>query len=105
MPGEKLKAAMRKVLDRPELADLVIATLSRWKDWEVQDEVVKLYGQQAYDIPSIKRAVVRYLFACAQDVPKGSSGPAPEHVAEAKKHLEAIRERDPKMVRDVERFL
>ena len=102
---EKLKAAMRKVLDRPELADLVIATLSRWKDWEVQDQVVKLYGQPAYDIPSIKRAVVRYLFACTQDVPKGSSGEAPAHVAAAKKRIEEIRERDPKMIRDVERFL
>jgi hypothetical protein len=99
---DKLKAAMRIVLDRPELADLVIADLARWKDWSVMDRVVALFGEPQYDIPSIRRAVVRYLYACTKDLVKDK--PEGPHVAAAKKRIEEIRQRDPKTVKDVERF-
>ena len=58
---ERLRQSMRILLDRPELTDLVIADLARWKDWSVQDRLMSIYGEDPYNIPSIKRAVVRYL--------------------------------------------
>lgn len=116
---DRLRGSMRLLLDRPELADLVIADLARWKDWDVQERLMKLYGADEYNIPSIKRAIVRYMLVCSKDVPKKDKtedpkdepkdtekvvAELPKHVKAAKKHLETLRENDPKTVKDAERF-
>lgn len=101
---ERLRQSMRILLDRPELADLVIADLSRWKDWSVADRMMELYGAKEYDIPSIKRAIVRYFLVCAKDLPEGENVPEPKHVATAKRYLAELREKDPKTVKEAERF-
>ena len=67
IPKSRLKQSMRTLLDRPELADLVIADLARWKDWEVQEQLMAMYDEEDFDIPSIKRAIVRYMFYCSKD--------------------------------------
>ncbi len=100
---ERLKQSMRLLLDRPELADLVIADLARWKDWSVRDRLVRMYGQAPYDVPAIKRAIVRYLLVCAKDNP-GNPNPPPQHVVDAQRALETLRARDPATVRQAERF-
>ncbi|MCA9083625.1 MAG: hypothetical protein KDA81_06200 [Planctomycetaceae bacterium] len=104
LPKERLKESMRTLLSRPELADLVIADLARWKDWGVQDRLMEMYDQEEFDIPSIKRAVVRYLIYCNKDVEEGSED-LPEYAVTAAKHLEVLEEKDPKTVRDARRFL
>ena len=104
---ERLKQSMRLLLDRPELADLVITDLSRWKDWSVQDRLRALYGVEGYNVPSVKRAIVRFLFACSKDLTPTTDKNAsvPEHVKKAKKHIEDLRKIEPRLVDDVERFL
>ncbi len=101
---DRLKESMRMLLDRPELADLVIADLARWKDWTVEDRLMKLYGQEGYDIPSIKRAIVRYMLVASKDTAKDNEQNPPKHVASAKEHLETLRETDPVTVKQAERF-
>ncbi len=106
---ERLRESMRILLDRPELADLVIADLARWKDWAVQDRLMELYGAEDYNIPSIKRAIVRYMLVSAKDSgdSEESAEPGaepPAHVAQAKANLEKLRKQDPKTVREAERF-
>ncbi len=109
---ERLRASMRLLLDRPELTDLVIADLARWKDWSVQERLMTLYGADEYNIPSIKRAIVRYMLVCSKDVPKKEDSKKetsvdaelPEHAKAAKKHLAMLRKKDPKTVKDSERF-
>lgn len=106
IPKQRLRESMRILLGRPELADLVIADLARWKDWQVQDRLVKLYGSEGYDIPSVKRAIVRYMYYCSRDVdPKAGDQPLPKHAAQAKQHLADLEKRDPKTVREAKRFL
>jgi hypothetical protein len=101
---ERLRKSMRVLLDRPELADLVIADLARWKDWEIQDRLMDLYGADEYNIPSIKRAIVRYMLVSTKDKPAGDNVEIPEHVAKGQKHLDALREQDPRTVKEAERF-
>jgi hypothetical protein len=112
---ERLQASMRMLLDRPELADLVISDLARWKDWSVTPKLMSMYGDGEFNVPSIKRAIVRYMLACTKDVPKvaaaegqGSSvsqpADVPAHVNEAKRCLEQLRNRDVKTVTEAERF-
>ena len=101
----RLRQSMRILLDRPELADLVIADLARWKDWSIQDRLMTMYQDKAFNVPAIKRAVVRYMLVCTKDVPKkGTAGPLPKHAQSAMKHLALLRKRDPKTVMDAERF-
>lgn len=104
---DRLRASMRVLLDRPELADLVIADLARWKDWSVQDALMKMYGRDEYNIPSIKRAIVRYMLVCSKDVPEATAGETatePAHVTRARASLAELRQKDEKTVNEAERF-
>lgn len=94
----RLKQSLRKILSRPLVAELILPDLARWKDWSVMDRVVKLYDDGKYDSAGYKRAAIQYLMAAAKDVPKDGKPPAP-HVVAAKKHLAAIKKRDPKNYR------
>ena len=101
---DRLRTSMRLLLDRPELADLVIADLARMEDWSAQDRLMELYGAEGYDIPSIKRAVVRYMLASAKFKPETPEQAEPEQVVKGKKYLAQLEERDPKTVKDAKRF-
>lgn len=106
---ERLRASMRILLERPELADLVIADLARWKDWSIQDKLMKMYGEGEYNIPSIKRAVVRYMLVSSKDLPKdataGENSSLPKHVELGRSYVAKLREMDPKTVAEAERFM
>ncbi|MFN0052585.1 MAG: hypothetical protein ACKV0T_10355 [Planctomycetales bacterium] len=116
---DRLKSSMRLLIDRPELVDLVIADLARWKDWSLQERLMNLYGVEEYNVPSIKRAIIRYMIASTKDVPAspetaqaGSAGATdgssekklPVHAVAGAKYLEKLREKDPKNVSEAERF-
>ncbi len=114
---EQLKAAMRVLLDRADMADIVIANLARWKDWEIRDKLMEIYGQGDHNVPSTKRAIIRYMFAATRDVPKAPKLPTgqsagqtsetvsePEHVKAAKRHLETLKKLDPMLYADVEKY-
>lgn len=100
---DRLRTAMRLLLDRPELADLVIADLARWKDWSVQERLFQIYGQGEYNIPSTKRAIIRFMLVSQRDIPTGSRE-TPPYVTRGREYMESLRKKDPKMVADVERF-
>jgi hypothetical protein len=99
---------MRLLLDRRDVIDLVIADLSRWKDWSIQDRLMELYDTEFED-PVIQRgvrsAIIRYMLVCAKDVPKGHEGSPPEHVVQAKRHLDVLRSKDAAAVKNAERFV
>jgi len=109
LPKERLKQSMQILLDRPELADLVITDLARWKDWGVQDRLMAMYEDENFSIPAIKRAIVRYLYYCSQDkgeaTADGSVGSRPEHAIKADENLKLLEEKDPKTVGDAKRYL
>lgn len=101
---ERLRQSMRIILDRPELADLVIVDLGRWQDWSVSDRLMKLYGTAGYDIPSTKRAIVRFYLTAEATKPKDAKEPLLAHVVSAQKHLKTLRETDPETVKAAEEF-
>jgi len=75
---DRLKRAMRRLLDCPALADLVITDLARWQDWDVQPRLIEMYDEDVY--PSVKRAIVRFLLVSSrsagrQPADKGQSAP------------------------------
>ena len=103
IPPADLKAAMRTLIDRPELIDFAVTDLARWKDWSVMDRLAKLYGEEAYQTPGIKQSIIRYLLAAVKDQP--ATGAAPEHVVKAEQYLAEIEKADPDAVKRVKQFL
>lgn len=57
-----------------------------------------------FDIPSIKRSIIRYFYYCSRDKPEDPAAP-PEHAVTAAAHLKTLEQKDPKTVRNVRRFL
>lgn len=104
LPKKRLKQSMRVLLERPELADLVITDLARWKDWGVQERLMKMYDDEQYNIPSVKRAIVRYFYYCSQDKEEDVEL-EPEYIVAATENLRVLEEKDPKTVRNAKRFL
>ena len=103
IPKERLRESLRTLLDKPDLADVVIADLSRWQDWGAMDRVAGLYGAEGYDVPAIDRSIIRYLLEAQKDRP--TVGDPPPHVAEAERLLAKIEAKDPKAVKNAKRFL
>lgn len=107
IPKDRLKSAVRKLLDRPEVADMAIADLSRWKDWSIQDRLMDLYKTGDPSNPlgeiSTRQSVIRYMIASTLDLPE--TGDVPPHVLKGKKHLETLRMLDPKAVERAERLM
>jgi hypothetical protein len=108
IPLDRLKSAMHVLLDRPELADLVITDLARWKDWSVQDRLMEMYDQEAFSVGAIKRAIVKYMLAGTKDVQKNEAGeviqPVPAHVTKAEQCLATLEQQDPMTVQQAKRF-
>ncbi len=101
---DRLKQSLRILLDRPELADLVIADLARWEDWGVQERLMEMYDKEEFDIPSIKRAIIRYFFYCSKDVEESETD-LPSYAVSAAEHLKTLEEKDPRTYANAKRFL
>lgn len=103
IPHDRLRQSMRILLDRPEMADLVITDLARWKDWSVHDRLVEMYQDNAH-AKSVKRAIIRFMLKSSTDDSVDKNGQVPPHVAKGLNTLRELREKDPQTVREAERF-
>ncbi len=78
---ERVLESMRLILDRPELADLVIPDLARWEDWTQIEKLSQLFKSADDKSSWVRVPVINYLRSC----------PLPE----AEKQLEQLKELDP----------
>ena len=102
-PRDSLKQTQRLLLEHPDVADLAIITLSRWKDWTIQERLMEMYDQKEFDFPAIKRTIIRYFRICSKETDPSTGKPI-QHALSAKQHLETLRSKDPERVQQVERF-
>lgn len=106
--ADALRKTMRVLLNRPELADLAIADLARWEDWSIMKRLFDLYDEEAYQIPGIKRSIIRYFDAAMKNKPEAKDGESevvPEHAKQAAEYYAELKKKDPDMVKSVEQFL
>jgi hypothetical protein len=87
---EDLLRGLRLVLDRPDLADLVIPDLARWEDWSVLARLVQLFEEADEERNWVRVPVVNYVRAC----------PLPE----AKEVLDKLSKIDPEAVERASTF-
>lgn len=64
IPRTRLATALHHMLERPELADLVIPDLARWEDWSVIPKLVDLFATADDNSSWVRVPVVNYLRAC-----------------------------------------
>jgi hypothetical protein len=83
LPKSRMVQSLRIMLDRPELADLVIPDLVRLGDWDSMDKVMNLFRTAKRDSAWLLEPAVMYLLACP--------------VARAQQLLEECRQIDPKI--------
>jgi hypothetical protein len=75
------------LLNQEDIADLAIEDLRKWQVWEHTDKVLALRKTDAYKLPIVKRAILRYCLQC-QGVPAAAA-----YVAECRKaDNEAVKE-------------
>ncbi len=90
IPQKRIVQGLGFMLDRPELADLVIPDLARWEDWTVMDRLVDLFKTADEKTSWVRVPVINYLRAC----------PLPK----AKEHLTELEKIDPDAVRRASTF-
>lgn len=97
IPRERLRQSMRLLLDHPEAAAKAITDLARWEDWSIQDRLMSLYGADGFDDRQTRQAIAGYFLAAT----KANSA---EAKLQARKNLDKLRQRDPAIVKNAERF-
>jgi len=94
--AERLRQSMRQFVDNPSTVDLVIPDLARWEDWSILEHLTELYGEGEYARPVVKRAMLRFMLAAVDSVPKDQET-KPEYVKKARAFLDKIEEAEPEL--------
>jgi hypothetical protein len=64
LPEKEVLGAVTLALGHGDMADLAIETLRRWKCWKLADKVLPLYDRKHFDLPVVRRSIVRYALQC-----------------------------------------
>lgn len=88
---KRIVEAIRHLLDRPKMADMIIPDLARWEDWSVMERLVEMFKNADPESNWLRVPVITYLRAC----------PKPE----AKKYIDELQKIDPEAVQRADFFL
>ena len=73
--GARCSAAMKEMIDQPDLADLPIDDLWKWKRWELTPNVLAYSAKESHTkYPIINRAILRFSIAATIADPKNTAG-------------------------------
>jgi hypothetical protein len=78
-PAE-IRAATALLLEQKDIVDLAIEDLRKWGAWEYTNKVLGLFGRPGFDVPIIKRSILRFALSCPSN-----NEPASQFVAARKK--------------------
>ena len=68
---ELILGALRHVLDRPAMADLVIPDLARWEDWSAVEKLATIFREATTEETSwVRTPIISYLEACPHEKAK-----------------------------------
>ena len=100
---DRLRQSMRIVLNRSEPDYWAIYNLAKLQDWSVSDRLMELYGTAGYDSFSMKASIVGFLKSMDATKPKDPTEQLPEHVITARKHLKTLHEKDPVILKRLDK--
>lgn len=88
---------MSALLTHPDLADMPIDDLRKWKAWEMTGEVLKYAGKESHNtLPINNRSILKFAMAASWADPKNAA---------AADHVEKVRKENPERVKLVEELL
>jgi hypothetical protein len=97
VPRKDLKEGINFLLDQNDIADLAIDDLRKRQCWDMTDRVLGLRNSKAYEIPIVRRALLRFALNCQDSKSKSS--------AAARAYVDEMRKKDAQMVADAEELL
>jgi hypothetical protein len=80
------------LLDQSDIADLAIEDLRKWERWDMAGRILALKERDAYDVPIVRRAILRYALSAKGNAP-------------AARYVEEQRKKDAQSVTDAEELL
>jgi hypothetical protein len=93
----KVLAAMKLLCENPDIADMPIEDLRKWKVWEMTPTILGYANAQSHNtIPIVKRAILKFAIAAAAADPKNAA---------AAEFVKAAKAKDPKGVEFLEELL
>ena len=87
------QSAVATLLEQRDIVDLAIEDLRKWGAWEFADRIIGLFGKPGYDVPIVKRSIIRFALSC----PPGNE--------KVKAFIEARKKEDPQYVEEVAELL
>jgi hypothetical protein len=93
VPGKEVVAATALLLSQNDIADLAVEDLRKWGQWDMASKVLALQDTPAFEVPIVRRAVLRFSLSCEDKVPA------------ARAYVEAQRKKDAQAVADAEELL
>jgi hypothetical protein len=88
-----LLAVMDLVLNHPDVADFAIEDLRRWRQWQFADRILALAPIKTYDLPIVRRAILKFALSW------------PTKDAKAKAFIAEERKKDKEEVEEIEQAL
>ena len=94
---EQVLAGMSALMAHPDLADMPIDDLRKWKTWELTPEVLKYADKESHNtLPINNRSILKFALAASWADPKNAAAAA---------HVEKVRKDNPERVKLVEELL
>ncbi len=87
-----LTEALLPLLQMKDIADLVIDDFRKWQCWDLTDKILGLQSSPVYSTPVIKRSIIKFALSNKKN-------------AAAQSFIASLREKEPKLVNDVEELL
>jgi hypothetical protein len=102
----RLIEAMRLTLQHQFLQEFAVITLTRWQDWQIVDQLAKLYETVGPDASGTRTNIVMFMLTCSKATHEvdGAVQPVPQ-AQQAAEFVERVREVDPLQIEKAERFL
>src|SRR5262249_36012428 len=73
IPGKQVLEAMKVLMAQPDLADLPIEDLRKWKAWDLTPTVLGYAAKESHNTtPIVNRAILKFALAAAAD-PKNTA--------------------------------
>jgi hypothetical protein len=100
IPRDDLRAAMRGMLERDELAEVAAVDLARWEDWSVMPQLAAAYGKGAWQDEKARRTIIQFAQVCSRQV--AADAPADmvtEPVRVARALLKRVETEEPELLK------
>lgn len=88
-------AAIRPLLDQPDIVDLAVEDLRKWEQWDLSPKVIGLFDKPSHDASIIQRSIIKYAL---------SAPPTNKDAAAFLAHMRAD-QKQAERVRDLEQLL